>query len=71
MNLGAWTPLQWLALIEHELLFFARVFVLIGSIDELAIDLAWAWLRVTGQARTREFAAPTIAAPLSPARSHC
>jgi len=46
-------PLQWLALIEHELLLFAGVFDLIGSIDELAVDLAWVWLRVTGRARTR------------------
>jgi adsorption protein B len=52
MNPGAWTPLQWLALIEHELLLFAGVFFLIGSIDELAIDFAWIWLRLTGRART-------------------
>jgi adsorption protein B len=52
MNLGAWTPLQWLALIEHELLLFAGVFFLVGAIDELAIDFAWAWLRIIGRART-------------------
>ena len=47
-----WTPLEWLALVEHELLLFAGVFFLIGALDELAIDLAWAWLRLTGRART-------------------
>ena len=52
MTLGAWTPLQWLALAEHELLLFAGVFFLIGSLDELVIDLAWAWLRLTGRAST-------------------
>ena len=52
MILGAWTPLQWLALVEHELLLFAGVFFLVGSADELAIDLAWAWLWLTGRGRT-------------------
>ena len=52
MILGAWTPLQWLALVEHELLLFAGVFFLIGSIDELAIDFAWLGLWLNGRART-------------------
>jgi adsorption protein B len=52
MTLGAWTPLEWLALVEHELLLFAGVFFLIGSADELAMDFAWAWLRLSGRART-------------------
>src|SRR5688572_23991493 len=48
----AWTPLEWLALVERELLLFAAVFFLIGALDELAIDCAWLWLRLTGRART-------------------
>jgi adsorption protein B len=40
MILGGWTPLQWLALVEHELLLFAGVFFLVGAADELAIDFA-------------------------------
>lgn len=52
MNLGAITPLQWLALVEHELLLFAGVFFVIGSVDELAMDFAWVWLRLTGRAQT-------------------
>jgi adsorption protein B len=47
----AWTPLEWLALVERELLLFAAVFFLIGALDEFAIDLAWFWLRLTGRAR--------------------
>jgi adsorption protein B len=43
---------QWLALFQHELLLFAGVFFLIGALDDLAIDLAWLWLKLTGRART-------------------
>jgi adsorption protein B len=49
---GAWSPLEWLALLEHELLLFAGVFFIIGAADELAMDIAWAWLWLTGRART-------------------
>ena len=49
--MGQWTPLEWLALVEHELLLFAAVFFLIGALDELAMDGAWAWLKLTGRAR--------------------
>jgi len=49
---GQWTPLEWLALVEHELLLFAAVFFLIGALDELAVDAGWAWLKLTGRART-------------------
>ena len=48
----AWTPLEWLALVERELLLFAAVFFLIGALDELAMDFAWLWLRMTGRGRT-------------------
>ena len=50
--MGHWTPLEWLALVEYELLLFAAVFFLIGALDELAMDGLWAWLRLTGTART-------------------
>jgi adsorption protein B len=49
---GHWTPLEWLALVEHELLLFAGVFFLIGALDELAVDISWAWLKLTGRAKT-------------------
>ncbi|MBO9519274.1 MAG: glycosyl transferase family protein [Porphyrobacter sp.] len=48
-----WTFLDWLAGVEHELLLFASVFLLIGSVDELLVDVSWAWLRLTGRAKTR------------------
>jgi adsorption protein B len=41
-----------MALVEHELLLFAGVFFIIGSADELAMDLTWAWLWLTGRGRT-------------------
>src|SRR5690242_3852382 len=47
-----WTPLEWLALVEHELLLFAAVFFLIGALDELVVDGTWAWLRLTGRAKS-------------------
>jgi adsorption protein B len=50
MLLGEWAPLEWVALLEHELLLFAAVFFLIGALDELAVDGAWAWLKLTGRA---------------------
>ncbi|MEO6387870.1 MAG: glycosyl transferase family protein [Croceibacterium sp.] len=66
--LGPWSPLEWLALVEHELLLFAGVFFLVGAIDELAIDVAWVWLKLTGRAktlriRTREARSRPLAGP--------
>ena len=48
----ATTVLHWLALVEHELLLFAGFFFLLGAIDELSMDFAWFWLRLTGRAET-------------------
>lgn len=45
-------PLHLLALVERELLLFAGVFFLLGALDEFAIDVAWAWLKITGRAKT-------------------
>lgn len=53
--MGQWSPLAWLALVEHELLLFAAVFFLIGSLDELAVDAGWIWLKLTGRATTWRF----------------
>lgn len=43
---------EWLALVEHELLLFAGIFFLLGALDELAVDILWLWLKLTGRART-------------------
>lgn len=39
-------------MLEHELLLFAGIFFLIGAVDELAVDIAWLWLKLTGRAKT-------------------
>ena len=46
---------HWLALVEYELLLFAGFFFLIGALDELAVDIVWGWLRLTGRARAFTF----------------
>ena len=43
---------DWFVLARHELLLFAATFFLIGALDELALDLAYIWLRLTGRVRT-------------------
>ena len=50
--MAGYTPLEWLALVEHELLLFAGVFFLIGALDDLAIDGLWLWLKARGRAIT-------------------
>ncbi len=50
--LFAQTVLHALQLVERELLLFALFWFVIGCIDEMAIDLTWLWLRVTGRRRT-------------------
>ncbi len=56
MELGPWSALEWLALMEYELLLFAGVFFLLGVADELAMDGIWLWLRTTGRVRTHRIA---------------
>ena len=48
----SWNLVQWLALVEYELLLFSGIFLLIGAVDELAIDGLWAWFRLTGRTKT-------------------
>jgi adsorption protein B len=40
-------------LVEHELLLFAGFFFLLGALDEVAVDIVWLFLRLTGRAKTR------------------
>ncbi|MGB7408801.1 MAG: glycosyl transferase family protein [Pontixanthobacter sp.] len=56
--MGEFTAWQWLMLLQHELLLFAGVFFLIGAADELAVDLIFLWLKLTGRARTQRVADP-------------
>lgn len=56
---------EWFVLLRHELVLFAASFFLIGALDEIAVDFAYLWLRLTGRARTgRVDDAAMMAAPL-------
>ncbi|MXO92385.1 glycosyl transferase family protein [Erythrobacter arachoides] len=44
----------WIAIAEYELLLFAGIFLLIGAVDEVAVDFAWLYFRLTGKGRTLE-----------------
>jgi len=51
---------------EHELLLFAAIFFLVGALDEFMMDGVWAWLRLTGRARSRRISrAGLTSRPLS------
>ena len=52
MDVAALSPVDWLALIQHELLLFASLFFILGTLDELAIDGLYAIGRVRGRLRT-------------------
>lgn len=43
---------EWLALVQHELFLFATFFFILGALDELAVDLAYGWLRLRGKVAT-------------------
>ena len=65
-----WSFWHWLIVFQHELLLFAGVFFLIGALNDLAVDLTWIWLKLTGRAkpdrinrvqlRRRELHAPAV-----------
>ena len=40
------------AVFRNELMLFAGCFFLIGALDEIAVDIAFVWLKLTGRART-------------------
>lgn len=42
----------WVQHARHELLVFAAFWFVVGAFDELIVDLAWFWLRLTRRART-------------------
>ncbi len=45
-------------------MLFAGLFFLIGALDELAIDLIWLWLRITGRAKTLRIVEDQVSRPL-------
>ncbi len=62
---GTSTALDWLLLVDRELLAFATFWFCVGLLDELAIDLAWLWLKLTGRARTVQLPVGYGGEPLS------
>jgi len=56
MEAAALTPVDWMVVIHHELLLFAGLFFLLGTLDELAIDILYALGRVSGRIRTPRIA---------------
>ena len=52
MSIGQIDFWQLLALCQIELLLFAGVFFLLGALDDLAVDTAYLWLRLTGKIKT-------------------
>lgn len=56
--------LHGLQLVERELTAFALFWFAIGAIDDLAIDILWMGLRLTGRATTPRLPAEPAAAPL-------
>ena len=56
-DFAGFDPWQWLEIAEHELLLFAAVFFLFGALDELAVDLAWLRLKLTGRTKPQSFSA--------------
>ena len=62
---GVWTALDWLLLVERELLAFAAFWFCVGLFDELAVDFAWLGLKLTGKARTARLPVGYGAEPLS------
>lgn len=58
-----------LQFVEHELMVFALFWFIIGAADELAVDLVWLWLRLTGRATTprlpRDFAPGALDDPMA------
>lgn len=55
------TALQWLAVVEHELLLFAAIWFAVFALDEMLVDLAWFRLRFSGGLRTERLTAPAQA----------
>ncbi len=62
---GTYSVLQWLQLIEHELLVFAAFWFVVGLIDEFAVDFSFIWLKLARALRTAHLPAGYGTAPLA------
>ncbi|MEN7538709.1 glycosyl transferase family protein [Aurantiacibacter flavus] len=61
MGVELFRGVEWLALIQYELLLFAGVFFLIGAADEFAVDLIYLCKRWRGELRTLTMATRNVA----------
>lgn len=59
------TGLQWLLLVQHELLLFSAFWLIAGALDEIVMDLVWLWLRLRGDGRAARLPEGLAQAPLS------
>ena len=64
-GVSGWTVVEWLQLVERELLLFALFWFIIGMVDEMALDAIWVGLRLTGRASTPRLPPQVVPAPLS------
>lgn len=51
-------------IVRNELMVFTLFWFILGTVDELAIDLVWIWLRLTGRNTTPRLSSSAAAAPL-------
>lgn len=54
------TAVQWLQILERELLFFSLFWFIVGMIDEMLVDAVWIGLRCFGGARTPVLSGNTL-----------
>lgn len=54
MEFYQYTGGQWFLLVQRELLLFTAAFFAIGAVDELGLDLAYIWMRLSGRIFTRQ-----------------
>lgn len=62
--IGLQQALHGLLLAEREMLLFAAFWFVVGTIDELAVDLCWLWLRLTGRRGERRLPSGSESLPL-------
>jgi adsorption protein B len=62
---GAGQGLQWLLFLQYELLLFSAVWLALGALDEIAMDIAWVSLRLRGGGKAQRCSADLQSAPLS------
>lgn len=67
LNIPFWANYAWcgLLLVREELLLFSAVWIIVGAIDEVVMDIVWIWLRLAGRAKTGRLPEGAAEAPLA------